>query len=303
MQPNLSIIVPHKNDAERLALCLRGLAEQVESGDEIIVVDNGSAGEAREAAERACLRKGARFWQCEHGGSYAARNAGIEQARNDVLVFTDADCRPAADFLASYRAWFATKRGAAIAAGPVVLVPAHDGRFNAWECIDVVYGFPQAEMVRRSGSAMTANLAVSRAAVEQWGPFDARLFSGGDVEFSRRISKRVPGGMGWVPGAVITHPTRSTRAEHMRRMMRTHEGLERIARQAGTGSATAREVWRAGLGKPSARWKQIFAIDDANLATKMWALACLVDLRWARMRYKARLGREADLSRLARQVN
>ncbi|QYM79847.1 glycosyltransferase [Horticoccus luteus] len=303
MQPNLSIIVPHKNDPVRLESCLAGLSAQVESGDEIIVVDNGSGDHARAAAEGACWRMGARFFSCDRGGSYAARNVGIEQAKNDVFVFTDADCRPAAEFLPSYRAWFATKRAPAIAAGPVALVPRRGGRFNAWECIDRVYGFPQAEMVQRSGTAMTANLAVSRAAVEQWGAFDARLFSGGDVEFSRRVSSRVPGGMGWVPGATILHPTRATRGEHLRRMMRTHEGLERLARQAGAVGATKGTVWRAAIGRPSARWKQILHLADASLPAKAWALVCLADLRLARMRYKARLRRELDLGRLAREVN
>lgn len=302
MSPTLSVIIPHKNDVARLDLCLGLLAPQLAPADEVFVVDNGSAEMA--PVEAVCRRHRVQLLCCPTGGSYAARNAGLERAGGDVLVLTDSDCQPAPSFVASFRAWFAGQPPLAIAAGPVTLLPVRRGRFNAWECIDLVYGFPQAEMVRRSGTAMTANLAVTRDAVARYGAFDARLYSGGDVEFSRRVSSQVPGGMGWVEEALIFHPTRSTRREHLRRMKRTHEGLERLARCARPGAVSApRAAWRSELAKPSARWRQIFALEHATLPSKLWAIACLVDLRCARLVYKARLRREADLSALARQYN
>jgi cellulose synthase/poly-beta-1,6-N-acetylglucosamine synthase-like glycosyltransferase len=95
--PFVSIVIPVKNDAARLAVCLASLAETDYPIDryEIIVVDNGSTDESREVARQhevvvlshPDLRVG------------ALRNRGVAIAQGDVLAFIDSDHEAPADWL------------------------------------------------------------------------------------------------------------------------------------------------------------------------------------------------------------
>ncbi|MFB3906579.1 MAG: glycosyltransferase family 2 protein [Acidobacteriota bacterium] len=84
----LSVVIPVRNEAERLSRCLRSLKAQSAAGFEILVVDDGSDDAS---AEVAC-REGARVMRQEKKGAAAARNRGIREAAGDVILFTDADC-------------------------------------------------------------------------------------------------------------------------------------------------------------------------------------------------------------------
>ena len=64
---------------------------------EIVVVDDASTDDTCEVARGL----DARVSNGENRGSYAARNLGIEAARASVLAFTDADCQPSPNWLAT----------------------------------------------------------------------------------------------------------------------------------------------------------------------------------------------------------
>jgi lipopolysaccharide/colanic/teichoic acid biosynthesis glycosyltransferase/GT2 family glycosyltransferase len=63
---------------------------------EIIVVDDGSTDDTAAVARRF---KGVKVRSQENAGPAAARNHGAREARGNLLVFVDADCEPAADWL------------------------------------------------------------------------------------------------------------------------------------------------------------------------------------------------------------
>ncbi len=92
-----SVIIPAYNAENVLPRCLKALESQTLLQDqyEVIVVDDGSSDGTAEVAERA----GANVLRLDHLGPAAARNAGAEIARAEILIFTDADCEPAPDFL------------------------------------------------------------------------------------------------------------------------------------------------------------------------------------------------------------
>jgi lipopolysaccharide/colanic/teichoic acid biosynthesis glycosyltransferase/glycosyltransferase involved in cell wall biosynthesis len=93
----LSIIVPAHNAEQTMARCLKALACQTipQAAYEVIVVDDGSTDRT---AEIAC-QYGARLAQRPNAGPAAARNRGAEVARGEILLFTDADCAPAPDWI------------------------------------------------------------------------------------------------------------------------------------------------------------------------------------------------------------
>jgi glycosyltransferase involved in cell wall biosynthesis len=89
--PRVSVIVPFFNRQQYLPACIEALLNQEDVGGpvEIVMVDNRSTDDSAAMVRRypqvTLLRE-------ESPGAYAARNAGIRQARAPVLAFTDADC-------------------------------------------------------------------------------------------------------------------------------------------------------------------------------------------------------------------
>jgi glycosyltransferase involved in cell wall biosynthesis len=93
----ISVVIPVKDDAAALRRCLRALSLQTRTPDEIVVVDNGSADDSAEVAEEA----GARVVRCDRPGIPAAAARGYDAATGELILRLDADCLPAASWVAS----------------------------------------------------------------------------------------------------------------------------------------------------------------------------------------------------------
>jgi glycosyltransferase involved in cell wall biosynthesis len=101
------VIIPAWNAAATLGRCLAALRAQRESITpplEIIVVDDASTDETAAIA----LAAGVRLISLPvNGGRSVARNAGAAAAGGEILLFTDADCEPAAGWVEAMLAPFA----------------------------------------------------------------------------------------------------------------------------------------------------------------------------------------------------
>lgn len=94
---DVSVVVPARDAAHTIGSCLEALLAQSASPGwyEVIVVDDGSSDETRDVAER----KRVKVLSQGHEGPAAARNRGVAEARGEIVLFTDADCVPAANWL------------------------------------------------------------------------------------------------------------------------------------------------------------------------------------------------------------
>ena len=95
MSNTASVIIPAYNSAATLRACLEALKNQSYPPHEIIVVNDGSTDEtALIAAEFDVI-----LLSQPNAGQAAARNLGALAATGDILLFTDADCRPCFDWV------------------------------------------------------------------------------------------------------------------------------------------------------------------------------------------------------------
>lgn len=257
----LSVIVPVYNQWHLLPFLLDAITEQRNAPVfEVLLVDNGS--DVREPLPR--QYPFVRQLHCETRGSYAARNAGARVARGQVLVFTDADCRPERDWLATIWREMAAGTKAQLLAGDIRLVPRNLLAPNIFESYDMMTGMQQARYVRR-GYAITANLAVPREVFRNLEGFNARAYSGADAEFCRRAVQRgVP--LVYCPEMVIEHPARASLSALMTKVRRVKGG------QLAQPSKRERLIWAARAFAPPARaWWRIMRRPGFSAGQKLGA--------------------------------
>ena len=100
--PLISIIVPVYNTARWLPRCLDSIQNQTFTDWECILSDDGSTDESGVICdEYAAKDPRFRVIHKENGGVSSARNAGLEAARAEILIFADADDAIAPDLLES----------------------------------------------------------------------------------------------------------------------------------------------------------------------------------------------------------
>ncbi|WP_299358624.1 glycosyltransferase family 2 protein [uncultured Paracoccus sp.] len=194
------VCVPARNEAQRLPALIAGLDRQAGFGDRkvrVLLLLNNCTDASRSTAERAAAaasRVEMRIVQrsfpaaAAHAGSArrAAMGSGAAWlddigARDGVLLTTDADAVPAADWVA--RSCAALAAGADIAAAALIGAPDEEARFarplrravDAWmearrlavlleEAVDPVPGDPAPRHWDHSGGGLALRLATYRAA-------------------------------------------------------------------------------------------------------------------------------------------
>lgn len=90
MMCEISVVIPAYNAASTLGECLQALLDQTLDRDnyEIIVVNDGST----DATAVVAATYDVTVLEQSNQGPALARNTGAENARGDIIVFTDADC-------------------------------------------------------------------------------------------------------------------------------------------------------------------------------------------------------------------
>jgi glycosyltransferase involved in cell wall biosynthesis len=203
----ISVVVPHLNQPEMLARCLRSLVKGSRRPDEIVVVDNGS----RDMPGKVCADfDGVRLLQELTPGPGPARNRGIAESKGDILAFIDADCLADPDWLKEAEA---AMRGpdAQILGGDVRIAYVDPSRLTMLEAYESIYAYRMDRYIAREGFTGTGNLVVRRDVLEAVGPF-AGLSVAEDRDWGQRAT-----GMGYriryVPSMKVYHPARDDFAQ------------------------------------------------------------------------------------------
>lgn len=106
---DVSVIISTYNEPDWLEKSLWGWDEQAGGEFELLVADDGSGPETAERIERLRADTSLQIrhvWQEDRGFRKSAiLNRAIEQARGEYLVFSDGDCIPRSDFLATHMSY------------------------------------------------------------------------------------------------------------------------------------------------------------------------------------------------------
>lgn len=101
---SISVIVPFYNAEKYIEQCLNGLINQTVKNFEIILVDDGSTDSTQEiiSSKYLSLYNIIHYVYQNNQGVSVARNKGIELARNEYVIFVDADDLLEPDFIENF---------------------------------------------------------------------------------------------------------------------------------------------------------------------------------------------------------
>jgi glycosyltransferase involved in cell wall biosynthesis len=236
--PLVSVIVCTHDGERTLPECLERLSTLIYPNFEVIVVDDGSTDGSPDIARA----HGVNLVQTEHRGLSFARNAGVAQARGEIVAFLDDDAYPDADWL-RYVATSLLANAHAGMGGPNI--PPEDDGLVA-ECVAAAPGAPIHVLIsdREAEHVPGCNMAFRKSALEEIGGFDERFrVAGDDVDVCWRLQESGRT-LGFSAGAVVMH----RRRDSVRRYLKQQYGY-------GKAEALLERKWPSRYNRSgSSRW-------------------------------------------------
>jgi glycosyltransferase involved in cell wall biosynthesis len=275
--PMVSVVVPIYNGEADLPDLIKCLTSQTYPRErvEYLLVDNNSSDRTYTQIEEFVANSPITIRPLNENqiqSSYAARNAGIRAAVGDIVVFTDADCRPQPQWLTALIKPFVNTE-IVIVVGEILALP---GKNLLEKHADRQDTLSQKHTLAHKfyPYGQTANLAIRRSVFHQSGLFRPYLNSGGDADICWRILQSNIGRLEFAPEAIIQHRHRVTLKElasQWRRYGRSNRYLHELY-----GVDLMRDISLKEVGYRLARWliKEL----PQNSAKAIAGKADLVDL-------------------------
>lgn len=237
--PMFSVVVCTHNGGHRMPVCLRALRGIDYPNYEVIVVDDGSTDNTALVVKGF---DGVRLIQMEHVGLSAARNKGAEEAKGEIIAYTDDDCEPDTAWLMWLAHAFASGRWAAVGGPNLAPLPVDEDDVDE-AVVASAPGAPSHVLLgdREAEHLPGCNLVVRKSVFEKLGGFrETYWVAGDDVDFCWRLGE-AGFRMGFCGGAFVWHRRRTTLWRYFRQqygygkaealLMRDHP--ERFRRGSG----------------------------------------------------------------------
>ena len=200
--PFLSVVIPTFERVQDLKRCLESLSKKNQPNApayEIIVTDDSKSIDSKN------LVKG-NFFEVSWGkgkqnGPAGNRNAGVDRAKGEWIVFIDGDCIAEEDYLAAYARAIEARPNVHVFEGKIYA----DRPRSTW-----AEGCPENE---HGGMLWTSNLCVNRNLYNEMDGLDERFkIAYEDVDFATRLRKQKIETK-FVPNASVCHPWRTLKQE------------------------------------------------------------------------------------------
>ncbi len=191
--PKVSVIIPTYNRARYLAEAVESVLAQTFRDFEVVIVDDGSTDNTRDIAAK--FPAAVRYYHQENEGASSARNAGIERAGGEYLVFLDSDDALLEDALEAGVAFLDRHPGVGFCYGQLYSMD-EDGRLLMTRRLRgakrscVRTGKEQVERILFRGDITPAAALVRRSCLEEVGGFDTAIPTGQDIDMWLRLSRR-----------------------------------------------------------------------------------------------------------------
>jgi glycosyltransferase involved in cell wall biosynthesis len=166
----LSVVVPTRNRPEHLRACVAALLADLESHDELLVLDSASSPPVALDDERVTVLR------CDEAGASRARNAGWRAARHDLVAFVDDDVRVLPGWADAHVAAFRDEDVAFVTGA--VGVPAGQEDRERPVAVTTLTSATRLTAETTGTLGASANLAVRVSALQEVGGFDERLGPG-----------------------------------------------------------------------------------------------------------------------------
>lgn len=180
--PLVSVVIPVRNDAKRLAVCLESLAKQNYPGSryEVIVIDNGSTDQSCEVAKRAGATV-AVFPGLRVG---ALRNRGVDLADGEILAFVDSDHEVPENWIKAAVEQLSVHADIVMIGSPCLAPSKGTWVQRIWELHRL-----RNRATREVAWLGAGNLFMRRSAFISLGGFDENLVAAEDVDLCVRVAK------------------------------------------------------------------------------------------------------------------
>ncbi len=192
---DLSLIISTRNRADSLSRTLHTIEqlEKTSANWELVVVDNGSTDQTAEILQAFANKTSLNVSTVieSNAGLANARNAGVKNARGELLVFTDDDCLPDPDFIEQWLGVLNENLSIGFAGGRILLHDPTDQRITIQEHTQQESICP-GDFIE-PGLIQGANFAFRRKALIEAGGFDpffgaGAFYSVEDIDSVARVS-------------------------------------------------------------------------------------------------------------------
>ncbi len=222
----ITVIVPARNEADNILYCLKDLGQQLYPKElfEIIVVDDNSTDNTVDLVEKLRI-KNLRLIKSYSPSKKKAIEKGIENAKGNLIVTTDADCRMGKQWLASIASFYEVYKPKMISAPTSYL---HNNTFfKIFQALDFIgmVGIGAASI--RNGFPHVcngANLSYEKSVYYEVGGFKGidTLASGDDMLLMQKITKKYPTGIKFLKNmdAIVYTKAKKTVQEFIQQRLR-----------------------------------------------------------------------------------
>lgn len=205
-----SIIIPLYNRPQEIDELLESLTHQNYALFEVLVIEDGSARDAKSIVESYGDRLDIHYYFKSNEGQGFSRNFGFERATGDYFVIFDSDCLIPADYLANVNTFLAHT--------PLDAYGGPDAAHASFTSVQKAISYSMTSPFTTGGirgnkrhigkfHPRSFNMGVSRRVWEQLGGFKLTRL-GEDIEYSIRI--QTSGfKIGLIPSALVYHKRRT----------------------------------------------------------------------------------------------